>query len=71
MAYRGVHKDCRVLFFFFKDTAAPEIYPLSLHDALPICLISQKTRRPQSNPVRRQLVRPGGKTGAELKAEGK
>src|SRR5258708_32274806 len=25
-----------VTFFFFKDTAPPEIYPLSLHDALPI-----------------------------------
>src|SRR3989475_4238965 len=25
------------LFFFFNDTAPPEIYPLSLHDALPIC----------------------------------
>src|SRR2546430_5455683 len=25
-----------MLFFFFKDTATPEIYPLSLHDALPI-----------------------------------
>ena len=25
-----------VLFFFFKDTATPEIYTLSLHDALPI-----------------------------------
>src|SRR5437773_9927956 len=24
------------LFFFFTDTATPEIYPLSLHDALPI-----------------------------------
>src|SRR2546430_4251868 len=24
-------------FFFFNDTAPPEIYPLSLHDALPIC----------------------------------
>src|SRR3990172_6765633 len=23
--------------FFFNDTATPEIYPLSLHDALPIC----------------------------------
>ena len=34
-------------------------------------LISQKTRRPPPNPVRRQLVRPGGKTGEELKAEGK
>src|SRR3989449_2062364 len=25
------------LFFFFNDTATTEIYPLSLHDALPIC----------------------------------
>src|SRR3989337_708545 len=25
-------------FFFFNDTATPEIYPLSLHDALPICV---------------------------------
>src|SRR5690242_20969223 len=25
------------LFFFFTDTATPEIYTLSLHDALPIC----------------------------------
>src|SRR5215216_2755703 len=26
-----------VVFFFFNDTATPEIYTLSLHDALPIC----------------------------------
>src|ERR1019366_9529477 len=26
----------RTLFFFFNDPATPEIYPLSLHDALPI-----------------------------------
>src|SRR3954467_15672283 len=25
-----------VIFFFFNDPATPEIYPLSLHDALPI-----------------------------------
>src|SRR5260370_319925 len=25
-----------VMFFFFNDTATTEIYPLSLHDALPI-----------------------------------
>src|ERR1039457_7697333 len=29
-------------FFFFNDTATTEIYTLSLHDALPICL-RQKT----------------------------
>src|SRR3954464_15062932 len=27
---------CWFVFFFFNDTAPPEIYPLSLHDALPI-----------------------------------
>src|SRR2546430_11456705 len=28
----------RLLFFFFNDTATTEIYTLSLHDALPICM---------------------------------
>src|SRR2546430_10419391 len=28
------------LFFFFNDTATTEIYTLSLHDALPICIES-------------------------------
>src|ERR1019366_1368837 len=30
---------CADLIFFFNDTATTEIYTLSLHDALPICLI--------------------------------
>src|SRR4028119_2537426 len=29
---------CRVFCFFFNDTATTEIYTLSLHDALPICV---------------------------------
>src|SRR5258707_7210763 len=29
------------LFFFFNDTATTEIYTLSLHDALPICLLER------------------------------
>src|SRR5260221_3307199 len=28
----------RIMIFFFNDTATTEIYTLSLHDALPICL---------------------------------
>src|SRR2546426_10058695 len=28
-------------FFFFNDTATTEIYTLSLHDALPICIIAE------------------------------
>ena len=33
-----------VFFFFFNDTATTEIYTLSLHDALPICLHSAGTK---------------------------
>src|SRR2546430_15143582 len=32
-------------FFFFNDTATTEIYTLSLHDALPICLHPHQHRR--------------------------
>src|SRR2546426_10470767 len=31
--------------FFFNDTATTEIYTLSLHDALPICLINDAALR--------------------------
>src|SRR5258705_12203445 len=31
------------LFFFFNDTATTEIYTLSLHDALPISLVSVRS----------------------------
>src|SRR3712207_8241231 len=34
-----------VYFFFFNDTATTEIYPLSLHDALPICQPEHPCRR--------------------------
>src|SRR2546430_3715091 len=41
-------------FFFFNDPAAPEIYTLSLHDALPIFgrdrFRSRSDRRPTANP---------------------
>src|SRR3989454_11824062 len=33
------------LLFFFNDTATTEIYTLSLHDALPICLQFSTTAR--------------------------
>src|SRR2546422_9556614 len=42
--YTSLHGQSTVLrsttfvFFFFNDTATTEIYTLSLHDALPICL---------------------------------
>src|SRR2546429_9332129 len=31
-------------FFFFNDTATTEIYTLSLHDALPICLSTMPSK---------------------------
>src|SRR6266480_7549893 len=43
-------------FFFFNDTATTEIYTLSLHDALPICLACELRRCPGS-AVRHQMVR--------------
>src|SRR2546422_5132684 len=42
------------LFFFFNDTATTEIYTLSLHDALPICL-TNSTMPPLKRNV---LLRP-------------
>src|SRR2546426_12805131 len=48
------------LFFFFNDTATTEIYTLSLHDALPIC-VRALLRRPRYSEsllqLRHQLVR--------------
>ena len=32
----------RFFFFFFNDTATTEIYTLSLHDALPICIVAAR-----------------------------
>src|SRR2546430_10294622 len=33
-----------MFFFFFNDTATTEIYTLSLHDALPICVLGRAER---------------------------
>src|SRR5438105_12918617 len=47
---------CLVSFFFFNDTATPEIYTLSLHDALPISpFFSEKCAIPPCDvPERRR-----------------
>ena len=38
--YKGVKgRDIKKIYFFFNDTATTEIYTLSLHDALPICIL--------------------------------
>src|SRR3989442_12933965 len=40
-------------FFFFNDTATTEIYPLSLHDALPISFAL--VENPEAEPERRRI----------------
>src|SRR2546426_6266300 len=42
-----------MLFFFFNDTATTEIYPLSLHDALPICRRTSHSRAVARNHGKR------------------
>src|SRR5258708_20729468 len=44
----------RLSFFFFNDTATTEIYTLSLHDALPICV-----RPGAAGPVAPHRIPPG------------
>src|SRR5437868_10414184 len=39
------------LFFFFNDPAPSEIYTLSLHDALPICLLVFPARNSSSSTL--------------------
>src|SRR5204863_9204485 len=45
--------------FFFNDTPTPEIYTLSLHDALPIWNRRRGRGRPDARQGRRRLVRRG------------
>src|SRR3712207_8011310 len=70
-------------FFFLNDTATTEIYTLSLHDALPICLPAGDRRDPprldlavglvvQLEPVGvvgRRDARPDELVGAEARSE--
>src|SRR5262249_62348631 len=41
----------RFLSFFFNDPATPEIYPLSLHDALPICTFPGRSPHPRARYI--------------------
>src|SRR2546428_10321349 len=49
------HQQVMSLFFFFNDPATPEIYPLPLHDALPIPLYT--TVYPGAEPYLREWYR--------------
>src|SRR2546428_11940169 len=53
-------------FFFFNDTATTEIYTLSLHDALPICLPSWSCA---ASPPANRAGRPPRSTSARPRSE--
>src|SRR5690606_41844377 len=53
------HPLIEILFFFFNATATPEIYTLSLHDALPI----SRPPRPTGSPSCSRTRKPGHRTG--------
>src|SRR2546422_11536392 len=46
---------CRSLVFFFNDTATTEIYPLSLHDALPISLVPAERAQIETRVLGQQV----------------
>src|SRR3712207_6982303 len=46
-------KRMQIVFFFFNDTATTEIYTLSLHDALPICVRPRAAGGPREHLVAR------------------
>src|SRR2546427_9601636 len=56
------HNPC---FFFFNDTATTEIYTLSLHDALPICVETSDIagRRGADHPADRRRPTGRGEAG--------
>src|SRR6516165_12150139 len=60
MAVNYIGSGCTTPFpFFFNDTATTDIYPLSLHDALPI---SPHTRQPARRPPgHRPALSPPGR----------
>src|ERR1017187_10157819 len=57
------------LFFFFNDRAPPEIYPLPLHDPLPIC--HRENQAEARLPLRRAppLLRPPHRRRTRLRSE--
>src|SRR3712207_8766500 len=53
-----------MFFFFFNDTATTEIYTLSLHDALPICLRGVAATGDRDHPPSYGGERPPGPADA-------
>src|SRR5690554_7774189 len=60
---------CSYSFFFFNDTATTEIYTLSLHDALPICLGERRGGAGRQGPHRADHLGRGA--GPDLRGQGR
>src|SRR3712207_7003426 len=64
---------CVLMFFFFNDTATTEIYTLSLHDALPICLRLRPRRlagfADRQRPHRRRHQQGAGEPTVRARSE--
>src|SRR5205823_14511197 len=66
-----------IFFFFFNDTPTTEIYTLSLHDALPILMVTHVNLRVplaaraghRKHEHRRRVVRPGRRAGRTTRSE--
>src|SRR5438874_10713563 len=54
----GQHHEC--FFFFFNDPPTPEIYTLSLHDALPIYRVRRRPEGAARAPLLWRAARPAG-----------
>src|SRR2546430_9823516 len=69
--YSHIHPLTNYFFFFLKDTAPTEIYPLPLHDALPISRVVARSRHEQqADVIGLGLLRPAvGEQHADLGAE--
>src|SRR3972149_7554958 len=62
-------RDTRDIFFFFNDPATPEIYTLSLHDALPIFAPGNEPRSSglvASRAAMRAAAPPGDRKSTRL-----
>src|SRR2546429_5693620 len=55
--------------FFLNDTATPEIYPLSLHDALPIWIARPPSARASTRSMRMRKLAPARVSSASLSSE--
>src|SRR3712207_8536242 len=58
-------------FFFFNDTATTEIYTLSLHDALPICVARARRRRARSLRLRARTAASASGAGGKAARRGR